>query len=74
MSKTASHKVNRVHYSVEHPGLLIIAALGHKSSQAKIHSPSDTQAKYTEQSATNVPLWSTGTQDAPCRKQQAGRE
>ena len=37
-------------------------------------SPNDTQAKYTEQSATNVPLWSTGTRCAPCRKQQAGRE
>jgi len=33
-----------------------------------------TQAKYTEQSVTNVPLQSTGTQGAPCRKQQAGRE
>jgi len=41
------------------------------SNQVKIYSPHDTQAKYTEQSATNVPLWSTGTQGAPCRKQQA---
>ena len=37
-------------------------------------SPNDTQAKYTQQSTTNVPLRSTGTQRAPCRKQQAGRE
>ena len=29
MSNTANHKLNRAHYSVEHPGLLIIAALGH---------------------------------------------
>ena len=29
MSKTANHKVNRAHLSVEYPGLLIIAALGH---------------------------------------------
>ena len=28
MSKPASHKAKRAHYSVEHPGLLIIAALG----------------------------------------------
>ena len=34
----------------------------------------DTQAKYTEQSATYLPLRSTGTQGVPCRKQQAGRE
>ena len=36
----------------------------------KLH-PFDTQAKYTEQSATNVPLRSTGTQGAPCHKRQA---
>jgi len=48
--------------------------LGFQSSQAKIYSPNDTQAKYTEQSAANLPLRSTGTQGAPCRKQQAGRE
>ena len=28
MSKPANHEVKRSHYSVEHPGLLIIAALG----------------------------------------------
>jgi len=46
------------------------------SSQVKSRfiSPNDTQAKYTEQSATYVPLWSTGTQGASCRKRQAGRE
>jgi len=45
-----------------------------KSSQVKIYSPNDTQAKYTEQSATNAPLRSARTQGAPCRKQQAVRE
>jgi len=29
MSKPANHKVKRAHCSVEYPGLLIIAALGH---------------------------------------------
>ena len=29
MSKPANHKVKRAHCSVEHPGLLIIAPLGH---------------------------------------------
>ena len=42
--------------------------------QVKIYSPNDTQAKYTEQIATNLPLRSTSTQGEPCRKQQAGRE
>ena len=46
----------------------------HKSSQDLLYSPNDTQTKYTEQSATIVPLRSTDTQGAPCRKQQAGRE
>jgi len=45
-----------------------------ESSQVKIYPPNDTQAEYTEQSATNAPLRSTDTQGAPCREQQAGRE
>ena len=49
-------------------------AVSPTASQVKIYSPNDTQAKYAEQSATNMPFWSTGTQGAPCRKQQAGRE
>jgi len=40
------------------------------SSQLKCYSPNGTQANYTEQSATNVLLRSTGTQGAPCPKQQ----
>jgi len=50
---------------------MVLVAL---NSQVKIYPPIDTQAKCTEQSAANVPLRSTGTQGAPCRKQQAGRE
>jgi len=45
----------------------------HQLHQVKIYSPNDTQAKYKEQSATNVPLRSTGTHGAPS-KFQAGRE
>ena len=37
-------------------------------------SQNDTQAKCIDQSAANVPLGSTGTQGAPCRKQQAEQD
>ena len=42
-------------------GLLIPVNEPWPTSQSKIYSPNDTQAKYTEQSATHVPLRSTGT-------------
>jgi len=32
MSKPANHKVNRAYYFVEHPGLLVIAALGRRDT------------------------------------------
>ena len=38
--------------------------------KSRFISPNNTRAKYTEQSAANVPLRSPGTQGAPGRKQQ----
>jgi len=63
MSKIANHKVNRAHYSVEHPGLSIIAVLGHarlfyysRAQSIQGPNPSKTNTPARSERARTQPL------------------